>query len=149
MSEQHHCIHEGNTHVRNRHDLAESLDAGLAIRTAASTPHQLVVMLFTGLLDELSRAKGYIEARCHDRQTGSINKCIDTLNALIGALDFDNGGELALRLAELYDDCVYRLYDASHHLAIEQIEQVEEILRAIQQGWEGTGAAGSADGATA
>ncbi|MGE9551764.1 flagellar export chaperone FliS [Erwinia amylovora] len=129
--------------------MAESLDADLAIRTAASTPHQLVVMLFTGLLDELSRAKGYIQARRHERQAGSINKCIDILNALIGALDFDNGGELALRLAELYDGCVYRLYDASHHLAIEQIEEVEEILRAIQHGWEGTGADGLDDGATA
>lgn len=121
-------------------DFTEYQDADLAIRTAASTPHQLVLMLFTGLLDELTRAKGHIQARRYERKAGSINKCIDILNALTSALDFDNGGELALRLAGLYDYCVYRLYDASHHLSIEQIEEVEEILRSIQQGWEGMGA---------
>lgn len=121
-------------------DFSHYQEADLAIRTAASTPHQLVLMLFTGLLDELTRAKGHIEARRFERKAESINKCIDILNALTSALDYDNGGELALRLAGLYDYCVYRLYDASHHLSLKQIEEVEEILRTIQEGWEGMGA---------
>lgn len=109
----------------------------LAIRTAASVPHQRVLMMFSGLLDELTRAKNHIEMRRLERKAESLNKCIDILNALTSALDFDNGGEVALRLAGLYDYCVYRLYDASHHLAVEQIEEVEEILHAILEGWEG------------
>lgn len=121
-------------------DFSHYQEADLAIRTAASTPHQLVLMLFTGLLDELTRAKGHIEARRFERKAESINKCIDILNALTSALDYDNGGELALRLAGLYDYCVYRLYDASHHLSVKQIEEVEGILRTIQEGWEGMGA---------
>lgn len=109
----------------------------LAIRAAASVPHQRVLMMFSGLLDELTRAKSHIEMRRLERKAESLNKCIDILNALTSALDFDNGGEVALRLAGLYDYCVYRLYDASHHLAVEQIEEVEEILHAILEGWEG------------
>ena len=109
----------------------------LAIRTTASTPHQLVLMMFSGLLDELTRTKGHIESLRLERKAESINKCIDILNALTSALDFDKGGEVALRLAGLYDYCVYRLYDASHHLAVAQIEEVEEILHAILEGWEG------------
>lgn len=124
----------------NSNDFTQYQDADLAIRTAAATPHQLVVMLFSGLMDELTRAKGHIQARRFERKAESINKCIDILNALTSALDYERGGELALRLAGLYDYCVYRLYDASHHLSVEQIAEVETILRNIQEGWEGMGA---------
>ncbi|EJL87168.1 flagellar export chaperone FliS [Pantoea sp. BIGb0393] len=112
-------------------------DADLAIRTAAATPHQLVLMLFTGLQDELVRAKGHIAAKRFERKASSISKSIDILNALTSALDFERGGELALRLASLYDYCVYRLYDASHNLSVAQVEEVEAVLVTLREGWEG------------
>ncbi|WP_034943439.1 flagellar export chaperone FliS [Erwinia oleae] len=124
----------------NSSDFTQYQEADLAIRTAAATPHQLVLMLFTGLMDELTCAKGHIQAKRFERKATSISKCIDILNALTSALDYERGGELSLRLASLYDYCVYRLYDASHHLAVEQIDEVETILRNIQQGWEGMSA---------
>ena len=108
----------------------------LAIQAAAANPHQLVLMLFNGLMDELVRAKSHIAARRYDRKVQSINKCIDILNALTSSLDFDKGGELALSLANLYDYCVYRLYDASHKLSVEHVEEVDVILRNLQDGWE-------------
>jgi len=111
----------------------------LAIQAAAANPHQLVLMLFNGLMDELVRAKSHIAARRYDRKVQSINKCIDILNALTSSLDFDKGGELALSLANLYDYCVYRLYDASHKLSIASVEEVEVILRNLQDGWERMG----------
>ena len=113
----------------------------LSIQAAAANPHQLVLMLFNGLMDELVRAKSHITARRFERKAQSINKCIDILNALTSALDFDKGGELALSLANLYDYCVYRLYDASHNLSVENIEEVEVILGNIQDGWEKMGQA--------
>lgn len=112
-------------------------DADLAIRTAAATPHQLVLMLFSGLMDELVRAKGHITERRFERKAISISKCIDILNALTSALDYERGGELALRLAGLYDYCVYRLYDASHTMSTTHIEEVENILTNVREGWEG------------
>ena len=114
---------------------------GVTTGVAAANPHQLVLMLFNGLMDELIRAKSHITARRFERKAQSINKCIDILNALTSALDFDKGGELALSLANLYDYCVYRLYDASHNLSVENIEEVEVILGNIQDGWERMGQA--------
>ena len=70
----------------------------LAIQAAAANPHQLVLMLFRGMMDELVRAKSHIAARRYERKAQSINKCIDILNALTSSLDFDKGGELALSL---------------------------------------------------
>lgn len=111
----------------------------LAIQAAAASPHQLVLMLFNGLMDELVRAKSHIAARRFERKARSINKCIDILNALTSSLDFEKGGELAVSLANLYDYCVYRLYDASHQLSVGIIEEVEGVLGNIQQGWEKMG----------
>ena len=113
----------------------------LAIQAAAANPHQLVLMLFRGMMDELVRAKSHISARRYERKAQSINKCIDILNALTSSLDFDKGGELALSLANLYDYCVYRLYDASNNLSIEHLEEVETILGNLQDGWEKMGQA--------
>lgn len=111
----------------------------LAIQASAANPHQLVLMLFNGLMDELVRAKSHIVARRYERKAQSINKCIDILNALTSALDFEKGGELALSLANLYDYSVYRLYDASHKLSVDIIDEVETILGNIQDGWQRMG----------
>lgn len=111
----------------------------LATQATAATPHQLVLMLFKGLTDELVRAKGHIAAKRYERKAQSINKCIDILNALTSVLDYEKGGELALSIASLYDYCVYCLYDASHKLSVEPIVEVEKLLGNLQDGWEKMG----------
>lgn len=111
----------------------------LASQAAAASPHQLVLMLFNGLMDELVRAKSHIAAQRFERKAASINKCIDILNALTSALNIEQGGETATNLSRLYDYCVYRLYDSSHNLSVAQVEEVEAILRNLLQGWERMG----------
>lgn len=118
-----------------REECSQYHESDLAVQAAAATPHQLVLMLFSGLMDELVRAKSHILAKRYERKAQSINKCIDILNALTSALDYEKGGELALSLANLYDFCVYRLYDASHKLSVEYIEEVEVILGNLHDGW--------------
>ena len=88
----------------------------LAARTAAASPLELVLVLFSGLMDELERAKSHIEGRRFEKKAQSINKCIDILNALTSSLEFETGGELVVNLSRLYDHCVYRLYEASGEL---------------------------------
>ncbi len=59
----------------------------LAARTAAASPLELVLVLFSGLMDELERAKSHIEGRRFEKKAQSINKCIDILNALTSSLE--------------------------------------------------------------
>ncbi len=70
----------------------------LAARTAAASPLELVLVLFSGLMDELERAKSHIENKRYERKAQSINKCIDILNALTSSLEFETGGELVVNL---------------------------------------------------
>ena len=102
----------------------------LAARTAAASPLELVLVLFSGLMDELERAKSHIEGRRFEKKAQSINKCIDILNAL-------TSGELVVNLSRLYDHCVYRLYEASGELSAEKIDEVMLILSNLREGWEG------------
>lgn len=109
----------------------------LAARTAAASPLELVLVLFSGLMDELERAKSHIEGRRFEKKAQSINKCIDILNALTSSLEFETGGELVVNLSRLYDHCVYRLYEASGELSAEKIDEVMLILSNLREGWEG------------
>ena len=105
----------------------------LAARTAAASPLELVLVLFSGLMDELERAKSHIEGRRFEKKAQSINKCIDILNALTSSLEFETGGELVVNLSRLYD----RLYEASGELSAEKIDEVMLILSNLREGWEG------------
>jgi flagellar protein FliS len=109
----------------------------LASQTASASAHQLVLILYGGLMDELVRARGHIEHRRFERKVQSINKCIDILNALTSALDFEVGGEVVFNLASLYDYCVYRLYEASAAMSVQDVNDVMHILNNLRQGWEG------------
>ena len=109
----------------------------LAARTASASPLDLVLVLYAGLMDELERAKSHIENKRYERKAQSINKCIDILNALTSSLEFENGGDLVLNLARLYDHCVYRMYEASGQMSTDKIDEVVLILSNLREGWEG------------
>ncbi len=49
-------------------------------------------MLFSGLMDELERAKSHIEGRRFEKESPEHQKCIDILNALTSSLEFETGG---------------------------------------------------------
>lgn len=119
-------------------DTADSygyLSADLERQVATANPHQLVLIMFNGLMDELVRAKSHIQAKRFEEKAASINRCIDILNALSSALNYEQGGELAKTLASLYDYCVRCLYEASHQMAVDKLQEVELILSEIEAGW--------------
>lgn len=65
----------------------------LEVRVCASSPYELVLVLFDGLLDELNRARGHIETSHYELKGVSLEKCMNILNALNSTLDYEQGGE--------------------------------------------------------
>jgi len=127
--------------------MSESYDSYRAVdleaRAAAASPYELVLVLFDGLLDELARARGHIEAKRYQQKGASLEKCLNILNGLNGSLDYESGGELVQGLARLYDYCVYRLSDVSVSLSLEGLDEVVQLLGVLRDGWEGVNAARS------
>jgi len=120
------------------HDAYQSYhDVNLGARTAQASPVQLVLILMDGLLDELARARAHIEARRFELKAKSLDRAVDMLNGLSSALDFESGGEVVVRLGELYDYCARRLYQAGASLDVEKVDEVVRLLRSIREGWQG------------
>ncbi|CAM2906890.1 MULTISPECIES: flagellar export chaperone FliS [Vibrio] len=107
----------------------------LNAQAAAATPHQLVVMLIDGLLDEVERIRGHLaEGRLAAKGAG-ISKCMNILIGLDSALDMENGGELAENLHQLYDFCQIELYQASVQKDVQRLTNVETVMGNIREGW--------------
>ncbi|MYM57936.1 flagellar export chaperone FliS [Vibrio sp. OCN044] len=107
----------------------------LDAQAAAANPHQLVVMLIDGLLNEIERVRGHISSGRLAEKGAGINKCMNILVGLDSALDSDNGGEIAQSLHQLYDFCQIELYHASVNNNIDKLTSVEHVMNNIREGW--------------
>lgn len=129
----------------SNYDQSESYDSyrmvDLEARAASASSYELVLILFDGLLDELARARGHIENKRYQQKGASLERCLNILNGLDSALDYDGGGDLVQGLGRLYDYCIYRLSDVSVTLSLEGLDEVVQLLGVLREGWEGVNAA--------
>ena len=109
----------------------------LEAQTARATPVQLVLILMDGLLEELARARGHIEAGRYELKAASLDKCVEILNGLSSSLDEESGGEVVVNLGRLYDYCAHRLYAVGLQLDTSIIDEVTGLLTTLRSGWVG------------
>ncbi|NLS13717.1 flagellar export chaperone FliS [Vibrio sp. SM6] len=107
----------------------------LDAQAAAASPHQLVVMLIDGLLNELERTRGHMSAGRLEQKGTSIAKSMNILIGLDSALDQEHGGEVAENLHQLYDFCQMELYQASLANDVDKLTNVERVMSNIREGW--------------
>ncbi|GAB5992658.1 lateral flagellar export chaperone LafC [Aeromonas enteropelogenes] len=110
--------------------------AATQAKAASADPHQLVLMLMDGLLDEIARAEGHILAKQFERKGQAISKCLQILGGLDSALDMEKGGELAANLHRLYDYCGQKLFEISVSNNVAGFAEVRSILGELKDGWE-------------
>jgi flagellar protein FliS len=108
-----------------------SIEAGAAF----ADPHTLISMLFTGLQENLSVAKGAMERKDYAGKGQAINKAMNIIAYLQACLDKDRGGSIAENLDNLYDYCVRRLLDASAENSVLCLDEVSGLLREVQDAW--------------
>ncbi len=68
----------------------------------SASPHRLIDMLFDGLLERITQAKGAMQFKNVELKGSRINSAISIVNGLRENLNLDNGGELAENLDALY-----------------------------------------------
>jgi flagellar protein FliS len=68
----------------------------------SATPGRLVVITFDGLLASLARARFGFQARNPDLALPAIERARGFLGELLGSLDRERGGDMAVRLANIY-----------------------------------------------
>ena len=107
-----------------------------------ATPHQLVQMLFDGLLQSLNAARGALQRGEIENKGAHIGKSVRILEeGLKGALNPVQGGELAVNLGTLYDYCISRLTMANLRNDLALVEEVVGLIEPVAQGWKEMGQA--------
>ncbi|HJW02095.1 MAG TPA: flagellar export chaperone FliS [Azospira sp.] len=112
--------------------------AQVKVETAVSTanPVQLVVLLYEGAISAIASAKGEMERGNVAQKAKFINNAIDIIEGLRNALDFSQGGDIAVSLNDLYLYMVQRLSTANLKNDTTLLEEVSRLLSEILGAWE-------------
>lgn len=101
-----------------------------------ASPHQLISMLFDGLIGALNGARGAMERGDVAQKVRHIGKAVRILeDGLLAALDRQRGGEVAANLGALYEYCVGRLTLANARNDIALVNEVAGLVGTVAQGW--------------
>ena len=108
-----------------------------------ASPHQLIKMLFDGLILSINGARGAMERGDVGEKIRHIGKAVRILQeGLLSALDRERGGEVANNLAVLYEYCVGRLTLANARNDVKLVEEVAGLVGTVSQGWTEMGLQG-------
>ncbi len=105
-------------------------------RNVSQDQHELVAMMFDGVIESVTRAKGAIINPDLSTKVSEIARAMRILQeGLRTSLDLDNGGELAQNLANLYDYCVVRLTQANAQNSVEALDEVAGLIKPLADAW--------------
>lgn len=113
---------------------------GVQTGVAAASPHQLVLMLYDGLLESIVRAQGAL--RCGDiegkgRAIGRATRIVD--EGLKAALS-PAGGELTSHLSRLYGYVSMRLLQGHLHNDAAALDECRQLIEPLRDAWVTIGA---------
>ena len=97
---------------------------------------QLIQMLFDGLTESLSSAKGHIQNNAIEEKSKALTRAGRIVVGLQGALDFERGGELAQNLNELYSYVTRRMFHVNAYNDLVVLEEVQSLIQDIAQAWK-------------
>ena len=97
---------------------------------------QLIQMLFDGLVESLKAAEGQIKRNEINAKAKSLARASKIVLGLQNALDFEEGGEIATNLNELYSYVVRRLFHVNAHNDIDALIEIHGLMEEIRQAWK-------------
>ncbi|VAV85542.1 Flagellar biosynthesis protein FliS [hydrothermal vent metagenome] len=107
------------------------------VQVMTSDGVRLIIMLYEGIVRFNG---GAIEAINNDNiedRAYFINRSMDIISELNGALNMEEGGEVAKNLSKLYDYCVHSLNKANAENSVEALEGVNKVITEVKAGWLG------------
>ncbi|XAH23039.1 flagellar export chaperone FliS [Xylophilus sp. GW821-FHT01B05] len=103
-----------------------------------ASPHQLVSLLFEGLLQSLRMARTHLQRGDVAGKGEHITKAVRLIEeGLRMGLDDTDGGEIASNLRTLYDYSVRRLTIANLRNDDAPLAEVQSLIETVAEGWRG------------
>ncbi|RUR29177.1 flagellar export chaperone FliS [Vreelandella nanhaiensis] len=113
---------------------------GVESGVMSADPHKLIVMLFEGAQTAIRAARIHMQDGNTGEKGKAVSKALDIINnGLAAALDQEKGGDIAERLASLYDYIARLLLTANLRNDEESLNQAEQLLENIASAWREIG----------
>lgn len=99
--------------------------------------HQIIVLLYDGLLQEIARARGALARQDVPAKCDAITRALRILQeGLMTGLDLVEGGEIAQNLNALYEYCAHQLVMANARNDDARLQEVYALIEPVAQGWK-------------
>jgi len=110
---------------------------GIDMSIESASPHKLVLMLFDGAILAIAQATAQSKSGDKMAMSESILKASNIISqGLRDSLDPTAGGELAVRMAALYDYMCVRLQFANLRGDVAIFKEVSGLLSELRSAWE-------------
>lgn len=120
-----------------RHGMSAYRNVDINTRNTSKDQHELVMMMFEGVIESAHRAQGAILNQDSATKVAEISRAVRILQeGLRTSLDLENGGELAQNLANLYDYCATRLAQANARNDAEALAEVSRLMKQVADAWK-------------
>ena len=115
--------------------LASYGDVKVTTGVAGADSVQLIQMLFDGLIESLSTARGHMERGAITEKSKALARAGRIVVGLQGALDFEKGGDIARNLNDLYAYVTRRLFHVNANNDLEALQEVQTLMNEIRMAW--------------
>ncbi len=115
---------------------SNSAGAYQQVGITTADPGHLVILCYEGAIDHLKKAIAYYGSGRLEKKAEALAKALDFINELNRALDFEKGGEIAVRLHSLYNFMCRRIMEGDLKRNIKAFEEVIHLLNELKSAWE-------------
>ncbi len=105
------------------------------LEVASASPAKLIAMVYIHVLSSLRLARQAMDANDAMARIHQLGRAHAGLDELLGALDFEQGGELALQLGALYQTFMDELLDQMRTPAPARLDRVYRCVSELHEAW--------------
>ncbi len=102
----------------------------------ASDPHIIISMLFDGIFESISVAKGAIKRNDLFVKSQQLTKAMSIIRSLQDSLDTDSEPAISASFYDLYAYCIVQITEASVSLDCTVLDEVTDLLKPLSDAWK-------------
>ena len=99
-------------------------------------PKKLVILCYEEAIRNLQLAKTKYPLKEYEAKGEAVQKALDFINELRGALDFERGGEIAKYLDAIYAFIMSHILKADRMRDLKAFDQAAALLGELKSAWE-------------
>jgi flagellar secretion chaperone FliS len=96
----------------------------------------LVVMCYENAIRFLKQARGHYESNAFEEKARALQKALDIIGELKGALNIEKGQKIAINLNAIYDYLLRSLLEGDIRRDLSAFESAIRIMAELKEAWE-------------